>query len=147
MEQYIKKSAIVAEIRRYIKSAEAFLKYHHNKKDRLCYSLEHQRLTMCELLSFLDTLDVKEVDFEKEIENWMEIGPHTSYPWCTIPDAIKITAEHFYELGVRASNPITAADRGIANEIIFALNALGEEKMISYDKEIEWVMNKVKEGE
>ena len=68
MEQYIKKSAIVAEIRRYIKSAEAFLKYHHNKKDRLCYSLEHQRLTMCELLSFLDTLDVKDVDLEAIVE-------------------------------------------------------------------------------
>ena len=64
MEQYIKKSAIVAEIRKYIKSAEAFLKYHHNKKDRLCYSIEHQRLTMCELLSFLDTLEAKDVDFE-----------------------------------------------------------------------------------
>jgi hypothetical protein len=66
MEQYISKSAVKAEIRKYIKSAEAFLKYHHNKKDRLCYSLEHQRLTMCELLSFLDTLEVKEVDINNE---------------------------------------------------------------------------------
>ena len=68
MEQYIKKSAIAAEIRKYIKSAEAFLKYHHNKKDRLCYSIEHQRLTMCELLSFLDTLDVKEIYLEDSIK-------------------------------------------------------------------------------
>lgn len=43
-----------------------------------------------------------EVDLEKEIEEWMKIGPHTSFPWCTIPDAIKITAEHFYELGLNA---------------------------------------------
>lgn len=45
----------------------------------------------------------KKVDFEKEIKNWMEIGPHTSYPWCTIPDAIKITAEHFFKLGLKAA--------------------------------------------
>jgi hypothetical protein len=44
----------------------------------------------------------------------------------------------------KASNPITATDQGIVNEIIFALNTLGEEKMISYDKEIEWLKNQVK---
>ena len=39
---------------------------------------------------------------------------------------------------------ISAADRGVVNEIILALNTLGEEKMISYDKEIEWLI-KLKE--
>ena len=34
---------------------------------------------------------------------------------------------------------MSAADRGIIDEIIFALKTLGEEKMISYDKEIEWL--------
>ena len=43
-----------------------------------------------------------EVDLEKELDEWMKVGPHTCYPWCTIPDAIKITAEHFYELGLNA---------------------------------------------
>ena len=42
-----------------------------------------------------------EVDLEKELNEWMKYGPHTCYPWCTIPDAIEITAEHFYELGQR----------------------------------------------
>ena len=136
MEQYISKADIIEVIKR-------------RRKDWCGNSVEakYKREECDDILFVIDNIETKEVDFEKEIENWMEIGPHTSYPWCTIPDAIKITAEHFYELGVRASNPITAADRGIANEIIFALNALGEEKMISYDKEIEWVMNKVKEGE
>lgn len=45
----------------------------------------------------------KKVDFEKEIKDWMKIGPHTSYPWCTIPDSIKITAEHFFEFGIKAA--------------------------------------------
>ena len=34
---------------------------------------------------------------------------------------------------------MSAADRGIIDEIIFALKTLGDEKMISYDKEIEWL--------
>ena len=39
---------------------------------------------------------------------------------------------------------MSAADRGIVDEIILALNTLGDEKMISYDKEIEWLI-KLKE--
>ena len=64
MEQYIKKSAIAAEIRKYIKSAEAFLKYHHNRNDKSVYAFEQEKLVMCDLLSFLDTLEVKEVDLD-----------------------------------------------------------------------------------
>jgi hypothetical protein len=50
-------------------------------------------------------------------------------------------------LGKGAFIQMSAADRGIVDEIIFALNALSEEKMISYDKEIEWLRNKVKKEE
>lgn len=38
---------------------------------------------------------------------------------------------------------ISSGDRGVIDEIIFALNALGREKCISYDKEINW-LNKLK---
>ena len=34
---------------------------------------------------------------------------------------------------------MSAADRGIVDEIIFALRTLGKEKMISYDREIAWL--------
>ena len=34
---------------------------------------------------------------------------------------------------------MSAADRGIVDEIILALNTLGKEKIISYDKEINWL--------
>ena len=34
---------------------------------------------------------------------------------------------------------MSAADRGVIDEIILALNTLGEEKMISYNKEINWL--------
>lgn len=39
---------------------------------------------------------------------------------------------------------MSAADRGTIDEIILALNILGKEKMISYDKEIKWLI-KLKE--
>jgi hypothetical protein len=61
MEQYISKSAIMAEIRKYIKSAEAFLKYHHNRNDKSVYAFEQEKLVMCELLSFLNSLEAKEI--------------------------------------------------------------------------------------
>ncbi len=62
MEQYISKSAVNAEIKRLLKSAEAYLKYHHDINDKSVYAFRQQQLVMCELLSFLDTLEVKEVD-------------------------------------------------------------------------------------
>ena len=43
-------------------------------------------------------------------------------------------------LGKGAFIQMSAADRGIIDEIIFALNTLGKEKMISFDKEIEWLI-------
>ncbi len=47
-------------------------------------------------------------------------------------------------LGKGAFIQMSAADRGIVDEIILALNTLGAEKMISFDKEIEWLI-KLKE--
>lgn len=47
-------------------------------------------------------------------------------------------------LGKGAFIQMSAADRGIVDEIIFALNILGKEKTISFDKEIEWLI-KLKE--
>lgn len=64
-----------------------------------CYTGKYMALES--FRNFIDTLEVKEVNFEKELDEWMRYGPHTSYPWCTIPDAIKITAEHFYKLGLK----------------------------------------------
>ena len=70
MAQYIDKDSVVAKIRGILNSAEAYLKYHHDDKNRLVYSYKHQILTMCELLSFLDTLEVKEVDLNYRKTDW-----------------------------------------------------------------------------
>ncbi len=88
----IDKSALVAEIERrrkdwrYGGSIEA--KYKSEECDDILY--------------FLETIATREVNLENEVEDWVKTGPHTSYPWCTIPDAIRITAEHFFELGLKA---------------------------------------------
>lgn len=92
MAQYIDKSALVAEIER-IKKEECPADTYEGR----CKMLWFEQFS-----SFLDTLEVKEVDLEKEVEDWVKTGPHTSYPWCTIPDAIRITAEYFFELGLKA---------------------------------------------
>lgn len=145
MEQYIDKSAIVAEIRKYIKSAEAFLKYHHNRNDKSVYAFEQEKLVMCDLLYFIDTLEVKEIDLEKEYKNFVEDDPVYSKLVNSIVG--KAIAKHFFELGMRANNPITAADRGIAEEIIISLKQVENDYYLDQTKEIEWVRNKVKEEE
>lgn len=103
MTQYIKKSEIVAEIKRRIKEcdklADAAADNNLSNTQQANELLIRQYTS---LLHFLDTLEVKEVNLEKELDEWIKYGPHTNYPWCTIPDAIRITAEHFYELGLKA---------------------------------------------
>ena len=134
MAHLIDKDAIVAEINRRLEVLS---------KDRDFNYLQIKELKT--LLSSIDALELKEVDLEKEIEevkhNYkVDDNRHTSIRSADI----EWLANHFFELGLSVNNPITAADKGTAEEIILALNTLGEEKMISYDKEIEW-LNKIKE--
>ena len=158
MEQYIKKSAIMAEIRKYIKSAEAFLKYHHNRNDKSVYAFEQEKLVMCDLLYFLDTLEEKEIDLDDKIYDYINAHYSEGCDGGMISDAhndiggvmhsdLTSLAEHFFELGMRASNPITAEDRGIVEEIILSLKQVENDYYLDQTKEIEWVRNKVKEEE
>jgi hypothetical protein len=57
----IDKDTLVAKIRGYINNAEAYLKYHHNRNDKSVYAFEQEKLVMCELLSFLNSLEAKEI--------------------------------------------------------------------------------------
>lgn len=97
MEQYIPKSALVAEIEKCynecLKRAKITDSDYWNAKGDAYRNI---------LVILDDTLEVKEVDLKEELDEWIKYGPHTNYPWCTIPDAIKITAEHFFELGLKA---------------------------------------------
>ena len=88
MKQYIDKSALVAEIEKRIKEIDEIGTYLSPKG------------VLTNLLCHLNTLEVKEVDLEKEIDRYCEPiqawqiqeAPYTNIEKC---------ARHFYELGLK----------------------------------------------
>jgi hypothetical protein len=102
MAKYILLDALVAKIRKYINNAEVYLKYHHNRNDKSVYAFEQEKLAMCELLSSLDTLEVKEVDLEKELGKYLDSND------IEFSHQIKLFefAKHFFELGMSVSNKV-----------------------------------------
>jgi len=94
MEQYISKAAVVAEIRRIMAEEMSFFK--DCCKDELENTSSPAVYTRMEmLLYFLDTLEVKEVDLEKEFDKCCE-----NY---IFDDECEVyTARHFFELGLKA---------------------------------------------
>lgn len=92
MGQYISKDALVAEINRRIKNlypkvgqgmvVTKILKDHYE-----------------DLLSFIDTLEVKEVDLEKEID--LAEDKYYGFHSLSRADIIDV-AKHFFELGLKA---------------------------------------------
>ena len=96
MEQYIKKSALLAEIER-IKSilGNPFCLNDTAKASWVA------RKDVCEdLLSFIDSTEVKEVDLEKELDSMItpELKFHKALP------SLFDVAKHFFELGMQVSN-------------------------------------------
>ena len=100
MEQYINKSAVMAEIERRIKiNKECMLglknlDYFQGKVDALN-----------DTLSFIDTIETKEVDLEQEIKDYFDSQPiitrSKGVDYRLIPTGVDI-AKHFYELGLKA---------------------------------------------
>ena len=91
MEQYISKSAVVAEIDR--------LKNEYLKHSRNDFHAKWACGVLDNILHFIDTLEMKEVDLEKSISDWLSEGlPNDE----ELIDYIKETAEHFFELGLKA---------------------------------------------
>ena len=88
----IDKAAVVAEIEKRIKINKGCmlglrnLDYYQGKVDALN-----------DTISFLDNLEVKEVDLKKEVENWIENNQDTAGFY----DNIEF-AKHFFELGLKA---------------------------------------------
>jgi hypothetical protein len=98
MEQYISKSALVAEI-------ERRKKYYENiQMIKPVYDSNIEDFN--ELLSFLNTIEVKEVvDLEKELSMYLEVVKATDEDI----DFVDF-AKHFFELGVNTSNTLTWED-------------------------------------
>lgn len=101
MEKYISKDTLVAEIERKLKNINLYyvnagshpLDTDTNKKlqDGISKFLQS-------LLSFIDTLDVKEVDLEKELLSFYR---HTNDSGSEIA-----LAKHFFELGLKAAQEV-----------------------------------------
>lgn len=100
MAQYIDKSALVAEIKR--------IEYETNYEP-FTDEVLGKRCVCRSLLSFINTLEVKEVDLEKEIEEYFEGwtddydngGAACHYQYVQVNDC-KAIAKHFFKLGVKA---------------------------------------------
>ena len=87
MTQYIDKSAVVAEINNWIKNARR-----RYTMSVVQFSLSDRIKSLENLLSFLDTLEVKEVDLEKEFNKCCE-----DYIFDDEWDVY--IARHFFKLG------------------------------------------------
>ena len=105
------------------------------------------------ILEIINTLEVIEVDLEEEVRNYIEANfTSVEEPDDYITTVMQLDdmiefAKHFFERGMAVNNPVTAADRGTAEEIIFNLKRVEQDHLISLTKEIEWVRNQVKKGE
>ena len=95
MAQYINKSAVVAEIERLISIYNDDENIHHIAK----YNI------LVDILSFLDTLEVKEVDLEKEIKKiylkHRQYGGNKNILVVLNELQFNDIAKHFYEIGLK----------------------------------------------
>lgn len=112
MTQYIDKAAVVAEIERLISNGQTKLKESEECKDYESYIALAERIATCiNLLSFIDTLEVKEVDLKKEINKYISdnfFGSQTMGFFAARTKEepnyqdIALCAKHFFEFGLKA---------------------------------------------
>ena len=99
MVKYIDKSAVKAELERRIsllKKEKKIEKWSAGASQMNVVSLGARIAMLEEILSFLDTLEVKEADLEKEIKCFT-----MSKELYEADSVIKAVAEHFFELGLK----------------------------------------------
>lgn len=102
MTQYINKSALVAEIEKRISNHNKELQRASDEDFVSSWASDeaNQKLALTTLIPFLDTLEVKEVDFEKALDNFYkqeDWSPTDAIEY----DTHKDIARHFFELGLK----------------------------------------------
>ena len=90
MTQYIDKDALVAEIERRRES---------NAKEKYFGRLVEDNY----FLDFLDTLEVKEVDFSKYYHEFLQREWFGKSHVKTFSEMMAFTAKHFFELGIKVA--------------------------------------------
>lgn len=97
----IDKDKVVAEIEKQIEFGKFKCQQSQENNDRESYVAWSEHIATCgKIFSFINTLEVKEVDLEKEIQSWIEDTSVDGYGYYR--DDVYETAEHFYELGLKA---------------------------------------------
>ena len=99
----IDKDAVVAEIEKLISNGKLKCQQSQENNDQVSYIAWSEHIATCgKILLFLDTLEVKEVDLEKEYDN--EFFKEPVFRKLINRNAGIAIAKHFYELGMRVSN-------------------------------------------
>ena len=99
MTQYINKSALVAEIKDKINLYEEAFKDPSFASYEACLIAKGKYRKLLDILQFINSLKVKEVDLEKEIELIKGDYEQVNVAWNNDFDYI---ARHFFELGLKA---------------------------------------------
>ena len=124
--ELIDKAAVVAEIEKRIKETESM----QPKFDQFWAG---QISAFKGVLKILDTLEVKEIDLEKEAnECWNYVFSELGWDKNSIitmkHDEFMAFAKHFFELGMRASNPLTWEDIKLIWNITDEMDNMQEEE-------------------
>ena len=106
MTQYIDKAAVVAEIDKIITGLE------HQNPDEFGDNIQCMSAAEIEALNlvkdFIDTLEVKEVDLEKEIKDYIRkirhflTGTPNDWKYAWLEEEVAEIAQHFFKLGLKA---------------------------------------------
>ena len=155
MEHLIDKDALVAEIER-LKNTS--LEYGYSTMQKVLAD-SGKDISLGQLQNFINTIDVKEVNLEKEIKNeideyWYDndygaIQRHGGTITMEVSD-VKEIAKHFFELGLKAQNKITPLQQQrisvMKMEFWTGLQTFNESEMTlsdAYNKGIEDVLEEL----
>ena len=94
MTQYIPKAAVVVEIKRLIRANELYLS--SPETDEVRFQKTGAYSVLNDLLHSIDTLEVKEIDFEKMWKEYFKCSGDVAAV------SVKPIAKYFYELGLKA---------------------------------------------
>ena len=107
MEQYIPKSALVAEIEELIANGKEKCQQSKENNAPGSYIAWSEHIATCgKILSYINTLEVKEVDLEKETDKWYNTKASKEFENVFYED-IEECAKYFFELGLKSERRIT----------------------------------------
>ena len=96
MAQYIDKAALVAEIKELIRANELYLS--KPETDEIKFQKTGAYSVLNDLLHSIDTIEVKEVDLEKEATEFVQTKEFV----VSKESPVLLIAKHFFELGIKA---------------------------------------------